>query len=154
MIKGYLIDPKEKTVTEIDIADPSDYKGLRERIGCDLYEVVRIDDYNFLLIDEEGMFAEPQSYFSWRGYPQPLAGKAIVLGDDDRNPDNASGLKSPTLSIDEVRARTSFRNLKLVGWTEAREEKNVETPMGKFDFMIVGPKPIFEEVADGDTRSE
>ena len=34
-------------------------------------------------VDDEGLFNNPEGFFQFEGYPQPLAGKGVLLGDDN-----------------------------------------------------------------------
>lgn len=79
-MKAYLIDPFEKQITEVE--HNGDYKQIQEFIEADLFTVVRINDFgDVLYVDDEGLLKEEgQAFFLFDGYPQPLAGKALVLG--------------------------------------------------------------------------
>ena len=44
---------------------------------------MRIDDSETLYVDDEGLYAENQRFFTWDGYPKPLAGRGLILGTDE-----------------------------------------------------------------------
>lgn len=59
-------------------------------------------DGSVLFLDDEGLFVEGQTFFILEGYPQPLAGKALVMGTDEEGesmdaPVSLALLKTPNL---------------------------------------------------------
>ena len=77
-MKAYLIDPKNKEVTEVD------YSGDFSLIDAPLVNSVRFTKTcrDYVYIDDEGLFRPDQSFFMIGEYPTPLPGKALVLGCD------------------------------------------------------------------------
>lgn len=83
-MKAILIDVVSRTVTEVDIT--GDLDSFYEHIGCDLVEAVNTDvisGNDVLYVDEEGLLHEVEGFFHLDGYPQPLAGNAIIIGIDE-----------------------------------------------------------------------
>lgn len=81
--KGYLIDPEAKKITHVN-HDTKDYKQIYDLIDCkpSPFVIVHLDDENIIFIDDEGLLKNPRYFFNIKGYPQPLAGKGLVLGCD------------------------------------------------------------------------
>lgn len=74
-----LIDPFTQTVTEVHYR--GEYKHIYDLIECDTYDAARINKHgDALFVDDEGLFKEGQAFFIHKDYPQPLAGKALLLG--------------------------------------------------------------------------
>ncbi len=101
VLKAILIDPLEMLVSEVF------YGGEMEEI----YELIEAKPFTVayfgtdgdgIFIDDEGLFRQGQRFFKFDGYPQPLAGKGLILGSDESGESIA-----PTISLDEV--RTSIR---------------------------------------------
>lgn len=74
---------------------------------CLLFTIIRIDPKNDLFLDDEGFLVEPenQEFFWWEGYPQMLAGKALVLG--SKGPETVS-VRGWT--VEDVQKKVRFQN--------------------------------------------
>ena len=100
-MKTILIDPKEKSFTEIDYTT-GDYKNILKHLQCDTMDVVRLNDCD-IYVDDEGLYNN-DFFFIIDGIQQPLAGRGLVFGVVDEE-----GNDTPcTLSIDELERRVSF----------------------------------------------
>ena len=79
-MKAILIDPFEKTITEVDYN--GDFRQIYKLIDCGTFDVVRVNDIgDGIFVDDEGLInGKQQEFFGWRGYEQPLAGKGLLLG--------------------------------------------------------------------------
>jgi hypothetical protein len=79
-MRSILIDPFTRTVTEVEYN--GDFKQIYDLIQCDTYDVARINKHgDGIFIDDEGLFKETeQKFFLHEDYPQPLAGRGLVLG--------------------------------------------------------------------------
>lgn len=76
-----LIDPHAQTVQSVEWN--GDYKHIYQLIDCDCYDVARINKHgDGVFVDDEGLYKENQAFFVVDGYPQPLAGKGLILGVD------------------------------------------------------------------------
>jgi hypothetical protein len=88
-MRGILIDPTNKTVSEID-GDFTNYRKIQEVVG-DPFTVIGLGGGETLYLDDEGLLREPIApLFTWVGYRQPLAGKGLILGTDDNGDTIAS----------------------------------------------------------------
>jgi len=80
-----LIDPFLRTIIKSTIEN--DLKSLQHAVGDNHIEFVFVDDENIMYVDEEGLFKDNQKFFvlDVHGRKMPLAGKAIILGNDMEN---------------------------------------------------------------------
>lgn len=79
-MKGYLIDPFKKTIEEVDY--DGNFLSIYDFIDAPLFTCVRINSAaDFVYVDDEGLL-KPNAFFQITGYPNPLAGKGLVLGSD------------------------------------------------------------------------
>lgn len=102
MTVAYLIDPFTQSISEVNYS--GDYKEICNHLQCDLFDVVYINRENdCVFINDEGLFKENQTFFKVSGYPEPLAGRGLVLG-TTQDGDSCS----PMLSIEELRSMVSF----------------------------------------------
>jgi hypothetical protein len=82
MTKAYLIDPVTRTVEEVNYSN--DFTDIYDLIDCDTFTCVNFNKHNdTIFVDDEGLFKSDQQFFHVQGYPQPLAGKGLILGTDD-----------------------------------------------------------------------
>lgn len=103
-MKGYLVDPFNRTIEEVEHDGSLD--SIYTLIGADCFACAAFDrDGNTAYVDDEGLFKSDQQFFLMLNYPQPLAGKGLILGCDE-----VGESQSPTVSIDEVRAKIQFLN--------------------------------------------
>ena len=81
-MRAVKIDPVSQTVTEINLKkNPNNtLQELYEIIGCDLVELVQIDQDMVMVVDEEGKCKDVQGAFTFIGWGTVIAGTAIILG--------------------------------------------------------------------------
>jgi hypothetical protein len=83
MIRAILINTQAQQVTEVKVNPVlAAYYAL---LGVELVEAVHprgIAAHDVMYVDEEGLL-KPNSFFQFRGYPQPLAGNALIVGTDE-----------------------------------------------------------------------
>lgn len=110
-MKALLIDPTTLSVNEIEISQEKFLGDLYDAIGCNLVERVCIEDEQGrtyeIWVDEEGLFTiDPEAVcmFAFEGYPQPLAGKGVLLG---ATPDFYESADTPLSALDAFK-RTKF----------------------------------------------
>ena len=97
-MQAYFINPFSQNVTTVDYN--GDYKRISPMIdasrGC--FDVVRLyGNQDAAFVDDEGLYVDDQTFWIHRNYPQPLAGKALVLGCNEEG--------------DSVAPKTSFEDL-------------------------------------------
>lgn len=101
VIKAILIDPFEMIVSEVFYG--GDLENIYELIEAKPFTVASFGaDGDGIFVDDEGLFRQGQRFFKFDGYPQPLAGKGLILGSDE------SGESiSPAITLEAV--QTSVR---------------------------------------------
>lgn len=117
MIKCIKIDVDIKRIHEVEIND--NIQDIYKQLQCDTFEVVGIDDFNDLYVDEEGLMKvnEESKFFMIDGYKQPLVGHGLIFGHD-----RSGNSTSTTFSVDEVRKRITFLTYKDVKYMEHYSE--------------------------------
>lgn len=97
-----LVDPFARTIEEVTWN--GDFHHIYDLIECDTFDCARIGrDGDSFYVDDDGLFKEEQAFFWNAGYPQPLAGKSLLMGTDE----NGESV-SPKLSLEQVRSTTKF----------------------------------------------
>lgn len=84
-MKAILVDPFARTVEQVNYS--GNYADIYPLIGAQTFDAVRIkpdENGDALFIDDEGpLMDEGQAFFSVAGVPNPIAGKALLLGCDE-----------------------------------------------------------------------
>lgn len=80
-MQAYLIDPHKWQVTPVDYS--GDWQDISKLIEADRFDVVTTPEGMSVYVDDDGLFQPDQAFFVWERIPQPLAGKALVLGPVD-----------------------------------------------------------------------
>ena len=117
---AYLIDPFAKPVTSVEWN--GDYHHISQLIGADCYDLARINRHgDGVFVDDEGLFKEEQAFFRVAGYPQPLAGKGLILGCDAEGESVA-----PSITLEDATDLVSFGDMVRlpgggIGWLETIE---------------------------------
>ncbi len=135
-MRAILIDPEAKTVTEVDYIGKS-YRDIYDMIDCETFTVVGIEHDDAIYVDDEGLLKDdPQFFFTYRGYAQPLAGKGLVLGTDEDG--NST---EPVSTLDDIKNRVRFVELKLEGFEDISGA--VDHPILGPNTPMIGHRPIF-----------
>ena len=104
-MKAILIDPIKLDVTEVNIG--TDYREIYKQIDADTFECITINkNGDAIYIDEEGLLKpfETQCFFMFSGYPQPIAGKGLILGLNRATGES----ENPTITVKEVIQKVSY----------------------------------------------
>ena len=112
-IEYILIDPFSKSLTLKEYTGMDDVK---KELKIDLFDVVRCPNGELVVVDDEGLLKNDQRYFKLHGYSQPLAGRAMFIGEDEEGE-----FVSPIMTIDDL--------TELISWMP--EDTHVE-PMMEF----------------------
>lgn len=78
----YLLDPKAATIEAVEIEARSAFSQTYKLIGCDLVDLIPFDTFHSLVTDEEGLRDGLTEFTIFNRYPQPLAGKIVLMGAD------------------------------------------------------------------------
>lgn len=117
-MKAFLIDPEKKEISAVEF--DGHLLSLKELIHAET--ITAIDIYsshplprnakipfptNTIYIDDDALLhATPKHFFIIRGYPQPLAGKGLVVGMDAEGND-----VEPTLTLGWLKENISWRRV-------------------------------------------
>lgn len=78
-MKGILINPEEKTIDVVEVEDT--LESIHHHIEAGTFDTVRIEHNDVIYVDDEGLYNK-HDYFAIEGFPNPLAGRGLVLGTD------------------------------------------------------------------------
>jgi len=82
-LRAILIDPVEKTITEIETT--GEYQELLSILDIQIIDIVRLNATESLWVNDEGLLKDPedQTFFMLKYYPQPIEGRGLILGNDE-----------------------------------------------------------------------
>lgn len=111
-MKAILIDVKSEQIRYVQVTKDSEgstLKSMYDLIGCDLVQPIGIDDQNDIFIDEEGLLTldENSKFFTFDGFPHPLAGNGLILGIDHEEGDTID----TNLTIEEIAKKVLFTDI-------------------------------------------
>lgn len=110
-MRAILIDPFKHSITEVEYS--GNYQDIYNLIDCDTFTIAPITHRgDAIFVDDEGLFKPEQAFFKHDGYPQPLAGKGLILGCDEEGE-----TVEPTISLADTVAAVRFMTI-----DEIREE--------------------------------
>lgn len=108
-MRGYLIDPFTRRIEEVD--HDGSLESIYEKIQADCFTLAEFDDKgNCAYVDDEGLFKQGQQFFLIDTYPQPLAGRGLILAHDEEGETVGT-----TLTVAEV-----FRKIRFMTPTEVK----------------------------------
>ena len=101
-MQAILINPFDKTIEEVEYS--GDWKDISSLLECDIFTTAYFDDTtDSVFIDDEGLYVEDQAFFTIGDYPQPLAGRGLILGCNDEG--DSVDCKT---TLEEVKAMVKF----------------------------------------------
>ena len=130
MVKGILIDPKAKTITEVESTTGFELKEIYALLGCDLITSFGILGNDVALCDDEGLLKgdehmELVGCYTLKGASQShLVGKALVVGTGNEgetiSPESTiKQLQDLVVWVDEVPSEgqmDKLMDIKVTGW--------------------------------------
>ena len=139
MINSILIDPFKKEIKRVQIDYPGrgldafydllkteKTKAIEREEGKPsgfLFTSVRLDKFNCLYVDDEGLLKRDYELFKIEPYPNPLAGRALVIGHDE-----GGETRSTDLGLVQIRKR--------VTWVE--KNRTLVNPLWRFKVYVGG----------------
>lgn len=105
-MRALLIDPIDKKITEVE-HNQKNWRDILYQIECNCMTTVYVNEKEVMYLDDEGLLligtANPPEFFVWKGYNQPLANKALILGY------NEEGDSTPSeLTLEYVKEHVTF----------------------------------------------
>jgi hypothetical protein len=117
-MQGILINPEEHTVEVVELED--DIDSIHKLIEAPLFDCVRLEHDDVIYIDDEGLYNK-HDFFAIEGFPNPLAGRGLVLGTDSEGG-----------STDPIHDLTAISNMvKFISFEEALEMAQLVDSIGE-----------------------
>ena len=143
-IAAYLIDPVRRTIEVVSLnGGPDHLADIQHLLGCRIITAMPFGPHDTVYCDDEGLLGEPvYQFFGISGYPDPVAGRGLVVGIDAEGYD-----VTPRASLAEAKAQTFFierlfQNL----WGLRRAERLNQCEIAPLDHIAAA---LTREVAHG-----
>ena len=84
--KALMIDPFDQSTSVVDLA-VDEYGSIlgssKAVMDCSTIDIITLNDKHMAIVDDEGLLRNDTRYSKLAEYPQPLAGKLLILGYDE-----------------------------------------------------------------------
>ena len=84
--KALMIDPFDQSTSVVDLA-VDDYGSIlgssKAVMDCSTIDIITLNDKHMAIVDDDGLLRNDTRYSKLAEYPQPLAGKLLILGYDE-----------------------------------------------------------------------
>ena len=84
--KALMIDPFDQSTSVVDLA-VDDYGSIlgssKAVMDCSTIDIITLNDKHMAIVDDEGLLRNDTRYSKLAEYPQPLAGRILVVGYDE-----------------------------------------------------------------------
>lgn len=79
-MKGVLVDPYKKDITNVQV---NDWRDIRRLLQCDVFSSGGYDEGgDAIYVNDEGLYTESAYWYCPDVYPDPYAGRVLFLGHD------------------------------------------------------------------------
>jgi len=129
-MRGILIDPVTMTVEWAEAPEGArdDVRALYDLLQCRMIEVVAINNHEAVFVDENGLLKQgAMSFFTIPSFPQPIAGRGIILGLTPMG-----RLRSTRLDVDDIRPAIGFPAIDFAGFETVVDDPNVIVTKANF----------------------
>jgi hypothetical protein len=100
-VRAILIDANARTVTEVET--PGTLESYQAVVGGYIERALELPNLDWLVVNEDGLHLQPENWFIFHGFHQPLAGNGLLLGS------NADGETTPAKTpLALIRSRVTF----------------------------------------------
>ncbi|MCZ7497255.1 DUF3846 domain-containing protein [Agrobacterium tumefaciens] len=103
-ITAYLVEVEKRTIRAVTIDPANTLSEIRNYIGCDLIDMVRVDRHHAIVVDDNGLLDELTCFTMLKDFGNPLAGNLLVVGND-----SMGETRSPTRPIEDFAAMLTIR---------------------------------------------
>ena len=134
-MRAFLIDPEQRSITEIDYY-AGHYRNICKLIGANMFDTVCLNvEGDYAYVDDEGLFSS-KPFFRFEGCPNPLAGKALVLGIDSQG----ASISPVTETLESLEEKVTFVSTETaIKMAEALDALNAQAKEVYGDSFIAMP---------------
>ena len=112
--KALMIDPFDQSSSVVDLA-VDDYGSIlgssKAVMDCSTIDIITLNDKHMAIVDDEGLLRNDTRYSKLAEYPQPLAGKLLILGYDE----DGESCSVDNDYVEELRKTTRFMSVDFEG---------------------------------------
>ena len=112
--KAFMVDPFDQSTSTVDLA-VDDYGSIlgssKAVIDCSTIDIITLNDKHMAIVDDDGLSRYDTRFSKLAEYPQPLAGKLLILGYDE----DGESCSVDDDYVKELRKTTTFMSEDFVG---------------------------------------
>ena len=112
--KAFMVDPFDQSISLVNLA-VDEYGSIlgssKAVIDCSRIDIITLNDKHMAIVDDEGLLRNDTRYSKLAEYPQPLAGKLLILGYDE----DGESCSVDNDYVEELRKTTRFMSVDFEG---------------------------------------
>lgn len=98
-VTAFFYDSFSGAIADISLDKESYLEEIKQRLGCGLFDVVRIDDHHDIFLDDNGLLDGLHTIAHLKNFPNPLAGNLVFVGRDE-----SGEVAEPRMTVEEIAA--------------------------------------------------
>ncbi|WP_029063636.1 hypothetical protein [Labrenzia sp. DG1229] len=98
-VTAFFYDSFSGAIADISLNREGYLEEIKQRIGCGLFDVVRIDDHHDIFLDDNGLADGLHTIAQLKNFPNPLAGNLVIVGRDEHG-----DVAEPRMSVEQIAA--------------------------------------------------
>ncbi|MCK7616182.1 DUF3846 domain-containing protein [Roseibium sediminicola] len=98
-VTAFFYDSFCGAIADISLSKESYIDEVKQRIGCGLFDVVRINDHHDVFLDDNGLADGLHTIAHLKNFPNPLAGNLVIVGRDENG-----DIAEPRMTVEEIAA--------------------------------------------------
>jgi len=98
-VTAFFYDSFTGAIADISLNSEGYLEEIKQRIGCGLFDVVRIDDHHDIFLDDNGLADGLHTIAQLKNFPNPLAGNLVTVGRGENGE-----IAEPRMSVEETAA--------------------------------------------------
>lgn len=98
-VTAFFYDSFSGAIADISLTKESYIDEIKQRIRCDLFDVVRIDDHHDVFLDDNGLADGLHTVAHLKGFPNPFAGNLVIVGRGENG-----DIAEPRMTVEEIAA--------------------------------------------------
>jgi hypothetical protein len=96
-VTAFCYDSFSGAIADFSLNKESYIDEIKQRIGCGLFDVVRVDDHHDIFLDDNGLADGLHTIAHLKNFPNPLAGNLVVVGRGE-----GGDIAEPRMTVEEI----------------------------------------------------
>ncbi|UES42136.1 DUF3846 domain-containing protein [Roseibium aggregatum] len=143
-VTAFFYDSFSGTIADISLNSEGYLEEIKQRIGCGLFDVVRIDDHHDIFLDDNGLADGLHTIAHLKNFANPLAGNLVIVGRNE-----SGDIAEPRMTVEEIAAQiTVYRPVMGLELTTLEGPDLIGFGLSGFNIRMEKSEPVI--VIDGE----